>query len=989
MHHSSPQPERPRRTRRRVLLRSAASSVLLTAVLLASLSLTASSADPVVSGSGFSSLSVTPAAPGQAALSQPRLPNAGGLVYADYKDVEARARALLERSLVFREDISPYRQDNSFDAIVRSFDAAVGFGVAYDDPNTSTNTLQERIDLADAELAEARDLYAFLAVFAPEARFRADGDYAARCGQPENPNPPGGGAGVVLPPVRDWCDFRARLRESVREATNIRMIFGQQFLVNALSPSFSAGSLVGGDDAVRQELANLRTAIEQYTLAETRIEEAQRRVAGDGCYVADFFGGAEWGLVAQIAKSKQLALHHRAVRESYMGITDANDIARQQARARQTYRASMREGYLKMVGLVGRPEIPRGPGCAGSAQEEQEEAEQLVGLAAEMAVELKETESKAREMAEGRNIFGFDVTYTPAQAYGGQGGLLENAENTAELAANRQAQLTTASRNYDLNQQALINEIGELNLGLGRRVDDATGCDVSGGIEGIKTCVEEHITAVSACQPTLGTGFDACMDQADDSEVKTARREMRGAWLTVEQAKEAKDNLFARIDIEKLRNVKVTSELWTGAKETAAIEAIIIAANCCSVEAFPPSVSVNPGAFVEAALRPGLIMKQAAHDMAISDADSEAVVRNLFLDLAEAQYEIDIAFQQYQTAAYSYDDAVGDLRSDLFELERQRRYLVASPANDPAYRMLRDSARMDLAELMQDGAIRTYLAARRVEYDLAARLNENDILFSDIYKARTANDLTAFLNDLKAKVSSLPGAGANDDGSFTISVARHVLGLSDRYLQGEGFTGAEIEAERLRRFRRWTSEQARGGAEIVVDFTASSDTKGLLSQIQGSSFASTWLHKVGPSDGAVVNLVTDQPGLAAGNRQRTARLVQGSKVELTSFAGCLFTYRLMPSAVMLGLDWPSSQPTDVQAATLTYGVKGADGAMGNPTDGFAGRPIASPWQVVVYLGSAPALDIAQLEDIEIAFTTTFASRTANDPRPQDCVRADF
>ena len=73
---------------------------------------------------------------------------------------------------------------------------------------------------------------------------------------------------------------------------------------------------------------------------------------------------------AQIAKSKQMALHHRAVRESYMGITDANDIARQQARARQTYRASMREGYLKMVGLVGRPEIPRGPGCAGSAEEE-------------------------------------------------------------------------------------------------------------------------------------------------------------------------------------------------------------------------------------------------------------------------------------------------------------------------------------------------------------------------------------------------------------------------------------------------------------------------------------------------------------------------------------------------------------------------------------------------------------------------------------------
>ncbi|MCB9433540.1 MAG: hypothetical protein H6668_16325 [Ardenticatenaceae bacterium] len=46
----------------------------------------------------------------------------------------------------------------------------------YDDPDPAIPpmTLQQRIDLADADLREARDLYAFLAVYAPVTRMRAD-----------------------------------------------------------------------------------------------------------------------------------------------------------------------------------------------------------------------------------------------------------------------------------------------------------------------------------------------------------------------------------------------------------------------------------------------------------------------------------------------------------------------------------------------------------------------------------------------------------------------------------------------------------------------------------------------------------------------------------------------------------------------------------------------------------------------------------------------
>ncbi|MEZ4681282.1 MAG: hypothetical protein R2932_44415 [Caldilineaceae bacterium] len=72
----------------------------------------------------------------------------------------------------------------------------------------------------------------------------------------------------MLDPVIDWCNFTARLRQSVREAAYLRMIFGQQFMVDALGLHFSAGALIGGENFVRQEVAKLEAAENQFDLAE-------------------------------------------------------------------------------------------------------------------------------------------------------------------------------------------------------------------------------------------------------------------------------------------------------------------------------------------------------------------------------------------------------------------------------------------------------------------------------------------------------------------------------------------------------------------------------------------------------------------------------------------------------------------------------------------------------------------------------------------------
>lgn len=56
-----------------------------------------------------------------------------------------------------------------------------------------------------------------------------------------------------------------------------------------------------------------------------------------------------------------------------------------------------------------------------------------------------------------------------------------------------------------------------------------------------------------------------------------------------------------------------------------------------------------------------------------------------------------------------------------------------------------------------------------------------------------------------------------------------------------------------------------------------------------------------------VDIKTGQGGE---NLRYDVTLRQSAQVEQTTFAGCLFSYLLVPSAVMQGFAWPNNQPTD-------------------------------------------------------------------------------
>jgi hypothetical protein len=322
--------------------------------------------------------------------------------------------------------------------------------------------------------------------------------------------------------------------------------------------------------------------------------------------------------------------------------------------------------------------------------------------------------------------------------------------------------------------------------------------------------------------------------------------------------------------------------------------------------------------------------------------------------------------------------------------------------------MVRDSRRLELASQLDTAARLAYLAARRAEYEYTARLSGSNFRISDIYKARTANDILIFLQNLDAAISNLPGTVKDAESAqtdHTISVAHHLLGLSDQYLKGQGIANANLESERTARFRQWVADHTELGSDgkptLVFSFTLSADTNGIMRQVVQQGYDFYWLHKVAgvgqpksTNTGLGLNLRTTQQG-ELGYRQ--VRVSQEGQVTLTSFAGCLFDYRLIPPAVLMGLDFPNTQPTDVVSGAFNGDINGAHGnaTPGYSTPAFLGRPLTgNGWQVIIFAASPngvlPDMDLQKLTDIELQISTTHATRSSNvQPQPSQCVRTDY
>ncbi|MEZ4557066.1 MAG: hypothetical protein R2854_11570 [Caldilineaceae bacterium] len=199
---------------------------------------------------------------------------------------------------------------------------------------------------------------------------------------------------------------------------------------------------------------------------------------------------------------------------------------------------------------------------------------------------------------------------------------------------------------------------------------------------------------------------------------------------------------------------------------------------------------------------------------------------------------------------------------------------------------------------------------------------------------------------------------------FTLSVAQHVLGLSDEFL---GLTGAAADAERTLRFRRWVAENTVTGADgkpvLRFNFTTSLVDNGIFSNVIQQGYNRFWLFQIGGigqpkagSNGVGMNLITAQDGLG----YRRVAMTQSGTTHLRTFAGCIFDFRPLALAALVGGEWPVDQPAEAATTDFKASVNGANGER----SAASGRPVmATDWRVEVFAAlevGLPDLDLQQL-----------------------------
>lgn len=998
------------------------------------------------------------------AIEEASLPAAGALVYADYVLLEQRARMLLGKAVGMRESISPYKENNDFEAHLRQLDFRAGwenqeYGGAK--PGyTSATTFAQLVAQLEADLTEARDLYAFLAVFGPESRFRADSAYisaggdASLCGatDKEDPNPQSNPAvPTVSPPVIDWCNFQARLLQSVREVAYVRMIVGQEFMVDALGVNFS-GEFVGGEEFVKDELAQLRAALHQFEQAETFLTDGIKTVVGNGCVIADFYTEVEWALLTQAAARQGTAQYHIATRESYLNIDGQQTISQAQAVAQDTLRQSANDAHLKLIGLAGLG-APVATHCAIGTRPGGE-------LLAEIALNQLETVRGSQEMAAGLNIFGYDTTMTPARPYisssprncdtlaQGDRGLWDEAWCSAKLAEALQVRQENTKRAFDTSQEKLNEAIDKIRQGLDLTIFNVAGCSHTGDDEAFFACTRKQIDESRECwrlaridpavdartlsPPAKYPNFDVCMipetaggNIKDNTDTYTALSQLRSDFLAFQAIQKSAENINKQIQNSNDANATVTAWLGTagGAETAARVSQAALDAFACVGDPLTQVFTLGSQAAVCTGLGAtnGVLQGIAgamstAADVEIANAENTKEIKNLLLQMSELLIDGQSARQAFLATQSDVGGLIDLLERNLVEAERQRAYFATSPANDPSFRIVRDSARIELAAALERAARISYLAARRAEYEYADSLAAYNFAISDIYRARTAQDIMQYLSRLESITSNLPGSATRNITAIdvNISVAQDILLLTDDLLRSEGFTTPEaITAERTRRFREWVAANT-----VRNDFTDPRDMKpvlrfsfstsllsgGLFSNVFSQGYNNHWLLKLSGidtpikgSNGVSINLVSDEINLS----HRKVVMTQGGTVHMSSLDGCVFDYRLIAPINLLGREWPKTQNAESVTAVFNANVNDSHAYTENGyrTPGFDGQAIsATDWEIIVFAGTPqtslglPDMDLQQLTDIQLKLSVVYASRSDSyqgPPPAPDCARVDY
>jgi hypothetical protein len=760
-----------------------------------------------------------------------------------------------------------------------------------------------------------------------------------------------------------------------QEVANDHLIFGQEFLVDATDYRFST-NLTYADQFIQSEIEDLELAEQQFRAVMAFLLHLY-----DKMEIGQYLTNTELETFGVAASRLQQAMSERASRLWRMG---------ERARAKAVYNEGEQEINAELIAFAQVADV------VGATDAVTQTGTYLQNGSWEMLTALSEMRDRAAAIDAGLDFFGFAAEYAPRQSFdtlydltagpiGSPTGLLVTARDLEDQAREFQ-------RTYDANASDMATELDELTRELSGKLFDLCGesADEDGdGFGDYRDCTGGQMARNAAALLAAQTNAELALKKQqhlkqqiliEQERAETVINLNLGLGRYIEMAElaigmlDAQRTIVSRSDTGELSvyaGIALRGGGYWGALagessgRGGSIEAVVKSGYAYSHINSKEHIW-DPNAEKIGKWESKKALKEAIAAAEIEGAESEAKVRNLFLQLAEAAIEYEIAIAEFNQVAAEHNHLVEKHARLLMQREQAIKRVASHNSHllSPAYRIWRDTTTVMANDAVNLAAQYAYLTARAAEYELLTPYPA----LGDIFKARTTNDIRLFLDDLMAWYQAADAPGALNRYPYTLSLRDDLLMTPRVGEDGNELLDYEACSTRVMTL---TVPNTRTVEVLECFFSTNLYAQGE----NGSPFFSPniWGNRIAgigapleESAGVRANLVTSQLSQDVGPMELV--LIHGGATTYRRPDRETVRYDVGP-AVPVGYPVPDEFNPEGTTAVLRPSINGQGEAI--PNAGLMNLSVAaSNWVLRIRADSDGDLDWQQLEDVELTLDTT-------------------
>jgi hypothetical protein len=620
---------------------------------------------------------------------------------------------------------------------------------------------------------------------------------------------------------------KLNLLDTVRTLANLYVMVADEFLVDALEWRFPADT-VGVDAQLDKQIELLTNAQSYYEHAVAAFVSGFSPAVGTNIYISDYFDSSVDDLFNLAVQRLSLALREKSSRQLVRQMAPDSE---QWSEAWKQTSESLKSGALSIYLTSAARAARKGANFDNSAS----------ALAAALNTLRKQGNIYNQQL----NPLGYDNRYIPATDF-------ERLHGTASGELTRAVELENAfkteNREFDYIQSKLETHWNTLAQGYIQTLAVSTGCTAPNPLtdktqlNSFNICTGEAGTDLFDCR--LGVSqeeFDNCVSAKKTKGILASKySNIMDAQIRLNAAILHRENILKSIEYEneaanQLIEIQNLSASATTAKMNEYLPKLRNAVKIVNTTINDSGLVWDGKKWIKKskprdhkteksfAIRDDELALNTQRENELREItlnfqiqqinlDTQTKVKNLLLNEAEAEIELQLAVHQKNSAIAEFDSALQE-KENLWNLYQQA-LAQADPvaAQVAPARILRSQSAIALSEALNSTAHYAYLAAKALEYRHVTSLEKmptvTGLSLRDVFKAQTTADLSKFISNLSNANQNQCPWGAFSLKKRNISIRDHVLGFGGDTTRFQGFISDHINAKGNIQFSFSISEDA-------------------------------------------------------------------------------------------------------------------------------------------------------------------------------------